>query len=162
MESLMGRPLDCFFDQTANGSPYVRVPFEVSGSDGNKKKVNWTGWLTVKAMDRTINNLIKLGLERGGFKRLTNGETGSKVINTEKEIEVTVRKQVDENNKVRTDSEGKPYWEVGFIGAVEHKSNPDVMDKLKSLNFEARLQEAYDKINKPTGTQNYSTDDIPF
>lgn len=128
------------------GTPYVRVKFD--------HYIDWTGWLTTKTMERTLNTLAILGFNGANLGMLKHDDALDKT----KEFSAVI----DEAR----DYQGKWYHSAKFINSVfEGGFSGDMDDDIADIDCRAYIADAVED-NQPAssgyGSDAYSAPDGGF
>ncbi len=154
-------PTNVIVDKAKSGNQFLKVFFDVK-VDGEVKKLNWTGWLTVKAMKNTLTSMFKVGMTSKKLRMLMDGHEGAECLNVANEVEVTVAKQKDQDGNYRTNDDGQPYYEVSFIGGANMKSNKDALDSLDRAALMSQMMKIEETTAKTTSSKVSTNNEIPF
>lgn len=123
------------------GKPYVGISFHIKDPlDGAEKFVQWRGWFTEAAADRTIESLRHLGFE---------GDDVSELKDLDKnEVELVIE---DEEYTDQQTGESKTTTRVQFINKPR---GPMVKTKLegdKARSFAAQMKEKFRAVDAAAG-----------
>jgi len=143
--------------QSGNLGVELELVCEVSGA---RMLTRWTGWLSDRAVDKTIDALHDLGFE-GMPKDLGSAEVID-FFSLPEGVSVTVKHEV---------YEGRDYFKGAFINKSRKRSTVDT-SQLDSLIEKNNLNGLFMKKRKDAGIQNTNTkrpnhskitlEDIPF
>lgn len=129
--------MDAGFNETSKGTEYLEVVFTTA--DG--LEISKRYWLTTGAFQYTAENLVEVF----GF----NGDFDSVVDQLlEKECEITVEEQKDENDEIRTNKNGDPYMEVKWVNRIRElkkESRPDLNSRFARLGINVNNKPAHQR-----------------
>jgi hypothetical protein len=98
----------CGFDigESQSGNPFVAVSFEIGGT-----VEPWTGYLTDKAAERTIQSLRLMGWQGDDLEKLTLADLPGWV-------QVDVREDKDKEGSIKIGDDGKPQTRIAFVNSL--------------------------------------------
>jgi len=138
-QKIIARAVAIGIQTTSQGKEYVSADFPVD-VDGDEQLVEWRGWLTEKAMDRTIESLRLMGWWGDDLYRLK--DEGA----LRNEVTIDIRQE---------EFNGKTTARVAFIN--EKPADPEAIEK-KKQDLARRFKAAAQKT-KPAAPPD---DDLPF
>ncbi len=166
----LAKVIDYGIGETKAGLPQVLVMFEFKDSDGVQQQMVWYGTLKEgKGRDITIDSLLVCGFRGNDIEVLAEG-IGNGALDTEKEVQLTIGEEPDQNGKMRT----RIQWVNAPGGSAfrEKLSKQETVSKFQGLNLNlkadvmARRQATGQKTppaqNLQTGVQRLSDNEVPF
>lgn len=120
------KPLDYTAGESTNTkTPYVSVQFEINGI-----KMYWTGYLTEKTTEKTVEQLVIMGFRDKDLTSLIEGKE-TKALDLTKEVSLTVVEEFDQK--------GKTVSRIKWINPLRKEADPSMAGKLKALNLEGTI-----------------------
>lgn len=138
----IAKPIAARIVKSKTGTLGIEVAFEFEEPQtGGIERLNWTGWLTKDAIDRTMETLVKVLGYNGSKTTSADGTlTDPNVLDFENEVKLVVEHEINPNNQK---SYPKIKWVNSMGGSAYVGVGPQtVKADLESLGFDAAFQMA--------------------
>lgn len=122
-------------DVSPNGKPYVKVWLNVE----NQGQVTWTGYLTEKTQERTIQSLTYMGFKGDDIGVLADGVL-SQALDLTTPVNITVIHETDKNNPA------KKYAKVQWVNRAGQTAR--VIDPVKNAQAKSQLSQFNGTLKK--------------
>jgi hypothetical protein len=142
-----------------NQTPYIAIPLKVTGDDVDAGKIiTWCGWLSDKALERTIDTLVKCFDFDGDLNSLYAGKQ------TFKGKLVSFTTKIEEYN-------GKQRCKVAWLNPHGYSHQVPKLDESTALTLLSGISKRAKEIakasrsgepNVPAGNPPSVEDDVPF
>ncbi len=151
----LAKPLGARAISSSKGTPGIEVRFQLQTGD----TINWVGWLTPNAMERTMETLVGVLGFNGDDAVDEQSRFKPSSLNLEKEVKLVVEMET---------RDGKTYPKVSWVNSVDSVMGfksiepKSVKGTLAQLGFKAAFITTKQKLGLTAPAPEMEDDSVPF